>query len=70
MQEVIPSAVNGDKNAVTSEGTIQPQTINTAPIVSVLTKAIQEQQAIINLQNEKIKALEDRLNAIEEKINK
>ena len=42
LQMVIPSAVNGDKNALTSDGKIQPQTLNMGPIVSVLTKAIQE----------------------------
>lgn len=47
LQEVIPSAVNGEKDALTAEGTIQPQTLNMAPIVSVLTKAVQEQQALI-----------------------
>jgi len=47
LQEVIPSAVNGEKDALTAEGTIQPQTLNMAPIVSVLTKAIQEQQELI-----------------------
>jgi hypothetical protein len=47
LQEVIPSAVNGEKDALTVDGTIQPQTLNMAPIVSVLTKAMQEQQAII-----------------------
>lgn len=66
LQEVIPSAVNGDKNAVTSNGTIQPQTINTAPIISVLTKAIQEQQLIINELKIKNQQLETRLKNIEE----
>lgn len=47
LQEVIPSAVNGEKDALTVNGTIQPQTLNMSPIVSVLTKAMQEQQAII-----------------------
>lgn len=47
LQEVIPSAVNGEKDALTTEGTIQPQTLNMAPIVSVLTKAVQEQQVLI-----------------------
>jgi hypothetical protein len=47
LQEVIPSAVNGEKDALTADGTIQPQTLNMAPIVSVLTKAVQEQQALI-----------------------
>lgn len=47
LQGVIPSAVNGEKDALTETGTIQPQTLNMAPIVSVLTRAIQEQQAVI-----------------------
>ena len=70
LQEVIPSAVNGDKNAVTSEGSIQPQTINTAPIVSVLTKAIQEQQQIIEELKIKNNQLEARLKSIEERLGK
>lgn len=47
VQDIIPSAVFGEKDAVTEDGGIQPQSLNLAPIVSVLTKAIQEQQAII-----------------------
>jgi hypothetical protein len=70
LQEVIPSAVNGDKNALTKEGKIQPQTINTAPIVSVLTKAIQEQQQIIDELKSKNNQLEERLKAIEERLKK
>ena len=70
LQEVIPSAVNGDKNALTKEGKIQPQTINTAPIVSVLTKAIQEQQQIIDELKSKNNQLEERLKIIEEKLSR
>jgi hypothetical protein len=70
LQEVIPSAVNGDKNALTKEGKIQPQTINIAPIVSVLTKAIQEQQQIIDELKSKNNQLEERLKAIEERLEK
>lgn len=44
LQQVIPSAVNGEKDAVTADGAIQPQTINLMPLISVLTKAMQEQQ--------------------------
>lgn len=58
LQQVIPSAVNGEKNAVTTKGTIQPQTVNIIPIVAVLTKAMQEQQAIIDLQNKKMTAMQ------------
>jgi Chaperone of endosialidase len=70
LQEVIPSAVNGDKRAVNSEGTIQPQTINTAPIISVLTKAIQEQQLILENLQVKNSQLEERLKQLEEKLSK
>ena len=45
LQAVIPSAVLGEKDAVTEDGKIQPQTLTLAPIVSVLTKAIQELSA-------------------------
>jgi hypothetical protein len=47
LQTVIPSAVNGEKDALTADGNIQPQTLNMTPIVSVLTKALQEQQKLI-----------------------
>ncbi len=70
LQQIIPSAVNGDKNALTSEGTIQPQTLNMPPVVSVLTKAIQEQQAIIEELLTKNNQLEQRLKAIEDKLSK
>jgi Chaperone of endosialidase len=70
LQDVIPSAVNGDKNALTKEGKIQPQTINMAPIVSVLTKAIQEQQQIITELKIKNNQLEERLKAIEARLGK
>lgn len=42
LQAVIPSAVNGDKAALTKDGKIQPQTLNPIPVISVLTKATQE----------------------------
>ena len=48
LQSVIPSAVNGEKDALTDGGDIQPQTLNMAPLVSVLTKALQEQQLLID----------------------
>ena len=56
LQQVIPSAVNGEKDALTAEGKIQPQTLNMAPIVSVLTKALQEQQLIIDALQSKVNA--------------
>jgi len=56
LQAIIPSAVDGVKDGLTSDGKIQPQTINILPIVSVLTKAIQELSA-------KVTALEAKLGA-------
>ena len=44
LQRVIPSAVNGQKDGLTSKGNIQPQTVNLMPVVAVLTKAVQDQQ--------------------------
>ena len=57
VQQVIPSAVNGEKDGLTSEGTIQPQSLNMPPIVSVLTKAVQEQQLVIEKQSKEIEQL-------------
>jgi hypothetical protein len=42
---VIPSAVDGTKDALTSGGKIQPQTLRLDPIIAVLTKAVQELSA-------------------------
>ena len=50
LQEVIPSAVIGEKDAVTDDGKIQPQSLNIIPVVSLLTKAVQE----INSNNQHI----------------
>lgn len=73
LQSVIPSAVNGEKNALTREGNIQPQTLNLAPLVSVLTKAMQEQQLMIEKlksDNEILKAnSEARIEKLESEMN-
>jgi hypothetical protein len=61
LQQVIPSAVNGEKNALTTKGTIQPQTVNIIPVVAVLTKAVQEQQQQIEAlkkENAQLKAMQ------------
>jgi len=42
---VIPSAVDGVKDGLTSDGNIQPQTLRLDPIIAVLTKAVQELSA-------------------------
>jgi hypothetical protein len=64
LQLVIPSAVNGEKDALTAKGTIQPQTLNMAPVVSVLTKAIQEQQALIEQLQENLRVQSQHFNLL------
>jgi hypothetical protein len=61
LQSVIPSAVYGEKDAVTEDGTIQPQSLNWAPIVSVLVKAIQEQQSLITTLQAQVTALQTKV---------
>ncbi|HLP50101.1 MAG TPA: tail fiber domain-containing protein, partial [Chitinophagales bacterium] len=65
LQQVIPSAVTGSKDALTPDGKIQPQSVNVAPIVSVLTKAMQEQQGEIQEQKKLIETLEERIARLE-----
>jgi hypothetical protein len=58
LQEVIPDAVTGEKDAVDEDGNIKPQGIDTSFLVATLTAAIQEQQTIINDLKARITALE------------
>ena len=60
LQQVIPSAVNGEKDALTSKGTIQPQTVNLMPVVAVLTKAVQDQQREIDELKAMVKTLSEK----------
>jgi hypothetical protein len=47
LQEVVPEAVAGEKDALNEDGSIKPQGIDTSFLVATLTAAIQEQQALI-----------------------
>lgn len=58
LQEVIPEAVTGVKDAVDEDGKIIPQGVDYARIVPLLTAAIQEQQAIIESLTQRIEQLE------------
>ena len=58
LQEVVPQAVTGEKDAVDEEGNIKPQGIDTSFLVATLTAAIQEQQALITSLTARITALE------------
>ena len=58
LQEVVPDAVVGEKDAVNEDGSIKPQGIDTSFLVATLTAAIQEQQATIESLTARIVALE------------
>lgn len=45
LQEIVPSAVSGEKDGLTVNGDMQPQTLEWAPVVAVLAKALQELKA-------------------------
>jgi hypothetical protein len=58
LQEVVPDAVAGEKDAVDAEGKPVYQGIDTSFLVATLTAAIQEQQAIITDLKTRIELLE------------
>lgn len=58
LQEVVPDAVTGKKDAVDEKGNIKPQGVDTSFLVATLTAAIQEQQTIINDLKARIETLE------------
>lgn len=65
LQEVVPDAVVGEKDAVDSEGNIKPQGIDKSYLVSYLTAAIQELSAENTTLKTQMSALEARLAALE-----
>jgi hypothetical protein len=58
LQEVIPHAVVGEKDAVDENGKIKPQGVDYSKIVVHLVAAIQEQQATITALTARVAALE------------
>jgi hypothetical protein len=67
LQAVVPDAVVGEKDAVDSEGNIQPQSVDTSFLVATLTAAIQEMKAIIDAQSATINDLKARIETLEGK---
>ena len=61
LQEVVPDAVVGEKDAVNSDGTIKPQNVDKTYIISYLTAAIQE----LSTENTQLKA---RLDSLEQRL--
>ena len=58
LQEVVPDCVIGEKDAVNEDGSIKAQGIDTSFLVATLTKAIQEQQTLIESLTTRLTALE------------
>jgi len=58
LQEILPIAVTGEKDAVDADGSPQYQGMDTSFLVATLTAAIQEQQALIQSLTTRITALE------------
>jgi len=59
VQDIVPIAVSGIKDAVDEEGNIEPQGVDHSKLVPLLTKAIQEQQTIIENLKARIETLEN-----------
>lgn len=58
LQAVVPDCVVGGKDAVDADGKPEYQNIDTSFLVGILTKAIQEQQALITALTARVAALE------------
>jgi hypothetical protein len=67
VQAVIPSAVNGEPDAVDEDGGIVPQTLEPLPIISVTVGAVQELLAMVQQQGVELKALREELEALKAK---
>jgi predicted flavoprotein YhiN len=58
VQEVVPEAVYGEKDAVDADGKIIPQSMDASKLIPLLTAAMQEQQALIQTLTARVEALE------------
>jgi hypothetical protein len=58
LQDFVPTAVAGEKDAVEEDGSIKAQCVDLAKVVPLLTAAIQELKAIVEAQAARISALE------------
>ena len=62
LQEILPYAVIGEKDAVDSQGNIQSQSVDYAKLVSPLIQAVQDLKRTIDSQQTQIEALKAQLN--------
>jgi hypothetical protein len=57
LQELIPEAVTGEKDAIDANGNIIPQSVDTSNLVATLTAAIQELKAELDATKAEVQAL-------------
>jgi len=60
LQAVVPDCVTGEKDAIDENGKPQYQAMDTSHLVATLTKAIQEQQALIESLTARLTAVENK----------
>jgi hypothetical protein len=60
LQAVVPDAVHGEKDAIDANGKPVYQNVDTSHLIATLTKAIQEQQALIESLTTRLTALENK----------
>jgi prefoldin subunit 5 len=65
LQEVVPYLVIGQKDAVDDQGKPIYQMVDYSTLTPILTKAIQEQQAVIEQQQQTINDLQSRMERLE-----
>jgi hypothetical protein len=65
VQDIVPEAITGEKDAVNEDGSINPQGIDQSKLVPLLTAALQEAIALIESQQSQIDALTARIEALE-----
>ena len=65
LQEVVPSAVTGEKDAVNEDSTPKYQMVDKSALIPLLTAAIQEQQTIIVSLKDTLTAMTARITALE-----
>jgi hypothetical protein len=65
VSDIVPEAITGEKDAVDDEGSPEYQGIDQSKLVPLLTKAIQEQQTLIETQQTTINDLKSRIETLE-----
>ncbi len=70
IQDVLPYLVNGQKDAMDTNGKIVPQTVDYSKLTPILVKAIQEQDETINNLKKDKERLEQMLKEIQERLLK